>query len=94
MVNAFEICTSTDNLQPCNSCCHTLLYTKGPTGQVAEARGGRPTVAALVGILLAVAAVALGVGYYLATPGALQHLCTAGTQVLPEAGKLQHNAAC
>lgn len=51
-------------------------------------------MAALVGILLAVAAVALGVGYYLATPGALQHLCTAGTQVLPEAGKLQHNAAC
>ena len=51
-------------------------------------------MAALVGVLLAVAAVALGVGHYLATPGALQHLCTASTQVFPEAGKLQHNAAC
>ena len=51
-------------------------------------------MAALVGILLAVAAVALWVGHYLATAGTLKHLCTAGAQVLPEAGKLQHDAAC
>ena len=53
----------------------------------------RPAVAALVGVLLAVAAVALRVGHNLATPGALQHLCTAGTQILPEVSKLHHDAA-
>lgn len=51
-------------------------------------------MAALVGVLLAVAAVALGVGHYLTAARALQHLCTAGAQVLPEAGELQHDAAC
>ncbi len=53
-----------------------------------------PAVTALVGILLTVAAVSLRVSHHLAAPGALQHLCTAGTQVLPEVCKLHHDAAC
>ena len=51
-------------------------------------------MAALISVLLAVAAVAVGMGHNLATAGALQHFCTAGAQVLPESGILQHDAAC
>jgi hypothetical protein len=57
-------------------------------------RQSLPAVTALVGILLTVTAVPLRMGYHLAAPGALQHLCTAGTQVLPEVCKLHHDAAC
>ena len=49
-----------------------------------------PAVSALVGILSAVAAVALGMGHNLAAPRALQHLTAAGTQVLPEGAELHH----
>ena len=72
-------------------CVYEIIAAWQVERQVQEAR---PAVAALVGILLAVAAVALGVGHYLTAAGALQHFCTAGTQVLPEASKLQHDAAC
>ena len=53
-----------------------------------------PAVATLVGVVSAVAAVALGVHHHLAAPGALQHLATAGAQVLPEGAELQHQALC
>lgn len=51
-----------------------------------------PAVSALVGVLPAVAAVALRVCHNLAAPWALQHLPTGSTEILPEGAKLHHEA--
>ena len=65
-----------------------------PTPHEGAGRQSLPAVTALVGILLTVTAVSLRVSHHLGAPGALQHLCTAGTHILPEMCKLHHDAAC